>query len=241
MIREFIKRITEWLVTTQFFPFPRKIISMIVEYAVLVKNGVILYYDDPERSKVINLIKNIKNEIKMFMEINEAYQVFMAVKKTEKIKGDIAEVGVYQGGSAKIICEAKGSKLLHLFDTFEGLPEFSEADTGHYHKGEFLASLKKVKIYLKKYQNVYFYKGLFPLTAKPIRNKRFSFVNLDVDLYESTLSCLKFFYPRMNGGGLLYVMITLMRMRLELERQSIIFLKTNLNQLLKFLDLNVLL
>jgi len=38
------------------------------------------------------------------MEINEAYQIFMAVKNTRKIKGDIAEVGVYRGGSARIIC-----------------------------------------------------------------------------------------------------------------------------------------
>ena len=35
----------------------------------------------------------------------------------------MAEVGVYQGVSAKLICEAKGDKELHLFDTFEGLPD----------------------------------------------------------------------------------------------------------------------
>ena len=42
----------------------------------------------------------------------------MAVKATRKLSGDIAEVGVYRGGSAMIICEAKGNKKLHLFDTF---------------------------------------------------------------------------------------------------------------------------
>lgn len=203
MIREFIKRIIELLVTVRYLSLPRKFINIVINYAVLIKNGVILYYDDPQRSKVINFIKRIKLEVKLLMEINEAYQVYMAVKNTKKIKGDIAEVGVYRGGSAKIICEAKGDKPLHLFDTFEGIPELSKMDTGYYHKGEFPASLKDVKTYLKKYHNVHFYKGLFPSTAKPISNKKFSFVNIDVDIYESTFNCLEFFYPRMNGGGII--------------------------------------
>lgn len=55
--------------------------------------------------------------------------------------------------------------------------------------------------YLKEYSNVHFYKGIFPFTAKLVEGKVFSLVNLDVDLYESTLSCLNFFYPRMSKGG----------------------------------------
>jgi O-methyltransferase len=60
-----------------------------------------------------------------------------------------------------------------------------------------------VKNYLKDYQDVYFYKGLFPSTATAVEDKRFSFVHLDVDTYESTRSCLRFFYPRMNRGGII--------------------------------------
>ena len=203
MIIEIIKKTIEWLVTIRLLVPFGKFINIAINYAVLIKNGVVLYYDDPERSKVINLIKKIKLEVKLLMEINEAYQVYMAVKNTKKIKGNIVEIGVYRGGSAKIICEAKEDKSLHLFDTFEGIPELSKWDTGDYHKGELQASLKDVKSYLNKYRNVYFYKGLFPSTAKPIRNKKFSFVNIDVDIYESTLNCLKFFYTRMNPGGVI--------------------------------------
>jgi len=32
----------------------------------------------------------------------------------------------------------------------------------------------------------------------------YSFVCLDVDLYESTLESLKFFYPKMEKGGIIY-------------------------------------
>ena len=59
------------------------------------------------------------------------FLIYSLAKAQSKRPGDFAEVGVYQGGSARVICEAKGSKRLRLFDTFSGLPEdSSEADGG---------------------------------------------------------------------------------------------------------------
>lgn len=184
--------------------FPRKIVGKIILSVLSLKNGVVTFYDDEYRAEIFRLIKRIKKEKEMLISYNEAYQIFMAVKGTEKIKGDIAEVGVYRGGSSKLICEAKGGRHLHLFDTFEGLPELNENDDpSEFHKGQFSAFFENVKNYLKKYPNVHFYKGLFPSTAGGVKNKKFSFVNLDVDIYESTISCLKFFYPRMSKGGII--------------------------------------
>lgn len=184
-----------------------KIVSLrkTIEAKFLSKNGILIFvYNSPERLEIINLICKIRTEVEMALGINEAYQIFMAVKSAAKIKGDIAEVGVYQGASAKIICEAKGEKTLHLFDTFEGLPEVTETDrTVNFKKGDFHYPFERVKAYLSAYSNVHIYKGLFPKTADGIKNERFSFVNLDVDIYESTLNSLIFFYPRMNQGGIL--------------------------------------
>src|SRR3989344_3046104 len=42
--------------------------------------------------------------------------------------GAYAEVGVFRGASAKLICEAKGQNELHLFDTFSGLPKVGQTD-----------------------------------------------------------------------------------------------------------------
>ena len=201
-MKEFEKKIIKWLVTTKLLAFPRKIVGGVI-FKVSYYNKS---YNDPERLKVLALSQKIKNELKLFISDSEAYQIFIAVKRTAKVNGDIAEVGVYKGGSAKLICEAKGNKALHLFDTFEGLPDLCEMDNPkHFHKGQYLGSFENVKTYLKKYSNVYFYKGLFPSTAELIKNKRFSFVNLDVDLYESTLSCLEFFYSKMNMEGGYYI------------------------------------
>ncbi|OGL65178.1 macrocin-O-methyltransferase [Candidatus Uhrbacteria bacterium RIFCSPLOWO2_01_FULL_47_24] len=204
MIKKIAKKIIKWLATAKWLAFPRKIIVGLACYAFALKNGVIIYYNDPQRSEVLRLVRKIKKENEMLLGDNEAYQIFMAVKRTEKIDGDIAEVGSYRGGSAKLICEAKGNKTLYLFDTFEGLPELHAMDNpNQFHKGQFSAQLEQVKHYLGEYENVYFYKGLFPSTAEPIKNKTFSFVHLDLDLHEPTAASLQFFYPRMNRGGII--------------------------------------
>jgi hypothetical protein len=195
-----IKKFVITLATTKLLKFPRSLVEKIISYG----NGVIIFYYEPERSVIIDLIRKIKSENELLLGYNEAYQIYMAVRRTVKIKGHLAEVGVYKGGSAKLICEAKGDRVLHLFDTFKGLPSLSERDNPkQFCKGQYLTSLNQVKNYLKKYPNINFYKGLFPSTAVSVRKKRFSFVNLDVDIYTSTLSCLKFFYPRMNKGGVI--------------------------------------
>jgi len=197
-------KIVKCIVKVLSFIYPRKTIGKIVEKRINRKNGVLLFYRDPARSEIIDLIKGIKRENEMLLDNNEAYQIHMAVERTAKIDGDIAEVGTYKGGSAKLICEAKGNKILHLFDTFEGLPDLSHTDNPtQFHKGKFIASFQAIKEYLKEYKSVHFYKGLFPSTADPIKNKKFSFVHLDVDLHDATLACLEFFYPRMNKGGII--------------------------------------
>jgi O-methyltransferase len=87
---------------------------------------------------------------------------------------------------------------------FEGLPDLSSEDNkNRFYMGQYSSSFEDVKNYLKKYQNIYFYKGLFPFSAEPVKNNKFSFVHLDVDLYEATLASLKFFYQRMNKGGII--------------------------------------
>lgn len=187
----------------KIFSLPRRIFKRIVIYFLRRNHLVIVSYSDPERRSVINLIHKIKRETEMIQSDNEAYQIFMAVKRTEKVDGDIAEVGTYKGGSAKLICETKGNKSLHLFDTFEGIPKVDQIDKPYYYTGKYTSSLENIKKYLKIYGNVYFYKGVFPVSAKPVENKNFSFVHLDVDTYESTLDCLQFFYPRICKGGVL--------------------------------------
>jgi hypothetical protein len=43
--------------------------------------------------------------------------------------------------------------------------------------------------------------GYFPETADCVLHEKFSYVHVDVDLYESTYAALTFFYPRLLPGG----------------------------------------
>ena len=170
----------------------------------IAHRGRLSHYGCAERKQFASDLKKIRSDTDLLLEDIEAYQIYMAAKITEKVPGDIAEVGVYKGGSAKIICSAKGDRHLHLFDTFAGLPRVDDVDTvWPFYEGKFAASYDDVKTYLAQEKNVFLYKGLFPDTSAPVKDKRFSFVNLDVDTYESTKKCLEFFYPRMNAGGVI--------------------------------------
>ncbi len=170
----------------------------------IANRGRLSHYGCAERKQFASELRKIRSDTDLLLEDIEAYQIYMAAKITEKVPGDIAEVGVYKGGSAKIICSAKGDRVLHLFDTFAGLPRVDEVDAvWPFYEGKFAASYDHVRTYLSHEKNVFMYKGIFPDTSDPVKDKFFSFVNLDVDTYESTKKCLEFFYPRMSAGGVI--------------------------------------
>jgi O-methyltransferase len=149
------------------------------------------------------LIRTVFRDNRSLMTTYEMWMIYSIARGQAKVPGAYAEVGVFKGASAKIICELKGDKNLHLFDTFEGLPESSEFDRGVHKKGQYAASLESVQDYLKGYKNVYWYKGLFPDSAVNVPDDKFAFAHFDVDLYEGTKACLEYFYPRMVPGGIM--------------------------------------
>lgn len=164
---------------------------------------VLLKYNSSARQRAMLLIEQVRRQVDLGLDNSEACQLINAVEATTKIQGDLAEVGVFQGGSAKLLCETKGMRALHLFDTFQGLPEPQDGDESRFHSGQYRCSLDQVKSYLQSYPAVHLYPGYFPETSAPVADKQFSFVHLDVDLYESTIRSLEFFYPRVTPGGII--------------------------------------
>lgn len=182
----------------------RRLGGQIINQLVRDKYGIFWYANHPEDKALLDQVAAIKKETEFLTYDIEAYQLITLLQSVSKIKGDIAEVGVYQGGSAKLMCKYKQNKKIHLFDTFAGLPTVSKLDNqNQFRRGMYQSNYKKVKAYLSSFSDVYIYKGKFPDTASPIRDNTFSFVNLDVDIYQSTLASLEFFYPRMSIGGII--------------------------------------
>jgi hypothetical protein len=164
---------------------------------------VLMRYTSDERVHVLQLANRVRNQVDLLLDDSEACQLFNAVRQTAKLGGDLAEVGVYRGGSAKLICEAKGDRPLHLFDTFDGLPDPSALDERRFQRGQYAGSFEAVQRFLAPYAKVYLHKGFFPRSGEPVADKQFAFVHLDVDLYESTVNALDFFYPRLKRGAVL--------------------------------------
>ena len=135
--------------------------------------------------------------------LEELLNIYQLAKNTSHLDGDIAEVGVYKGGSAKLLAIWKGKRSLHLFDSFQGMASTSKNIDIH-RVGDFNdTSFEAVKQYLFEFDNLYLHKGWFPCNSELVKNNRFSLVHLDVDLYQSTLDALNFFYERMVRGGII--------------------------------------
>lgn len=135
---------------------------------------------------------------------------FANIVYKNKMQGDVAEAGVFQGEFAKIINKSFPDRKLYLFDTFEGFDgrdivyeekyRFSDEKSGHLN----MTSEDMVIRKMMYPQNCVVKKGYFPETAKGIDGK-FCFVNLDMDLYKPTLEGLNFFWDKMETGGIILV------------------------------------
>jgi O-methyltransferase len=134
---------------------------------------------------------------------------------SSKIKGCIVEAGSYKGGStAKFSLAAKfaGRKLI-VFDSFQGIPEHSEPHRINiygkpvtFSKGEYCGSLKEVKANIFKYGHLEvceFIEGWFQDTM-PGFTEPIAAIYIDADLASSVSTCLKYLYPLLSKGGVLY-------------------------------------
>jgi O-methyltransferase len=172
---------------------------------VLAAAGVIVYrHASKPRAERMRSINAVKSERELLLTHVEAEQLINAVEATVRIPGDLAEVGVFRGASARLLRQyAPRQKTLHLCDTFEGLPAPDPKHDAGFRRGEFASAPAEVQQYLG-HDGIVYHVGRFPQSAdEEMRVTRFAFVHLDVDLYESTLECLRFFYPRMSPGGIL--------------------------------------
>lgn len=127
------------------------------------------------------------------------------------IEGAIAELGVYQGDFSAVLSHYFLDKKIYLFDTFSGFVDedidierknkYSNSKAGHLSDTNIDIVLNKIK----NKNNCIIRKGYFPETAKGLENEVFSFVSIDVDLYQPTYEGLMFFYERLNKNGYILV------------------------------------
>lgn len=144
-------------------------------------------------------------------EILAYIQTILTLPST--IPGCVVEAGCYKGGStAKFsIAASLVHRELVVFDSFEGIPQNAEdhASTTHgdnFEKGSYKGTLDEVKANVAKYGHIEtcsFTKGWFEDTL-PLFKNPIAAMYLDVDLVSSNRTCLKYLYPLLQAGGVLY-------------------------------------
>jgi O-methyltransferase len=126
-----------------------------------------------------------------------------------KVPGDLAELGVYRGFSARLIHHYLPERKLYLFDTFTGFDErdvkAEKMTTGRQEKPQSFSQTgieRALKNIAPQNKNVQVFPGYFPQSAPGFLSEtRFAFVHLDADLYEPMLAGLNYFYEKVNPGG----------------------------------------
>lgn len=159
----------------------------------------VTHYRHPSRRAHLASTLNVLSSIPTGTTLLEGVEIRQIAAACEKIAGDMAEAGVYRGATAAIMLSTS-SKRLHLFDTFEGLPD----SENQFEKGEWRGTEHQVRKNLDQWkERLDFHPGYFPASASGLESLRFSFVHLDLDLYESTRASIEWFWPRLNSGGIL--------------------------------------
>lgn len=140
----------------------------------------------------------------------------------------IAECGGFVGHStytiASILDEFGFRNTFHVFDSWEGLSDFSAQDLiaisnnvepetlqqmapqfSRSGRRPFSASLNLFEMMLSPFRFVTPYKGWIPTRFNEVADLKFSLIHIDVDIFQPTKDALEFFYPRLCSGGVICI------------------------------------
>jgi O-methyltransferase len=163
----------------------------------------------------------IRNNVRVPSASNFICHVLMAAEilnVSPDTPGVIVECGCYKGGSTvnlSLVAAACGRRL-HVFDSFQGLPEPDAGDAGHvvmaerlvrtYASGAYAGTLAEVTSNVRRFGALgasEFHEGLFSDTL-PEFDEPVVFAYLDVDLATSEKTCLRHLWPLLVPGAFVF-------------------------------------
>jgi hypothetical protein len=162
------------------------------------------------------LAQTVIEQKRTLLYYDRLYTIYQALKRVVQFSGiadsNMAEVGVYKGGGSYFIASTLAalgcdSIVLNCFDTFEGhvAQDVRSEDPLQRVSAFNDTSFDSVKSYLSQFPNIRMFKGRIQDTSRGLNAKKFSFVHLDIDLYEPTAHALEFFDKRLLPGCVVVV------------------------------------
>jgi O-methyltransferase len=128
------------------------------------------------------------------------------------VAGSIVECGVLDGGTAALMAYGtkKSGRPIHLFDSWEGLPNVTEedGDAGMW-SGQVVGSPRRVVAIMNKLgvatARLHFHKGWFAETFPKASIEKIALLHVDGDFYESVKLSLETWFPKISPGGFIQI------------------------------------
>ncbi|MFT5126170.1 MAG: putative O-methyltransferase YrrM [Verrucomicrobiales bacterium] len=131
--------------------------------------------------------------------------------RVKDLPGNIVECGSFKGGTGILMGLALKDqgidKHIHLFDSFEGLPEPDAVYDKGYKKGIFKSDYDALMHAIEAQglqETITVHRGWFKDTVAPFLaadSNDIALLHIDCDLYNSTNDCFPQLYPRVCAGG----------------------------------------
>lgn len=142
------------------------------------------------------------------------HTLYHLLRRVDVLSADVAECGCFRGLSAYQIASSLKTRrfngIFYIFDSFEGLSEYTHEDFSNGNaqgcadrRKHFACDENIVRVNLKEFAFISYMKGWIPARFSEVAQRKFSFVHIDVDLYNPIKESLEFFYPRMVSGGII--------------------------------------
>lgn len=130
------------------------------------------------------------------------YIAWFYSKALEDLNGDFVECGVFAGETSFFM--AKNCKTnLHLFDSWEGVTDFTEHDNEFYRENPFRTDIESAQKTMAQFENVIFHHGPVPHEFDTV--SQISFLHIDLDNYSPTKLTLEQMWDKVVEGGVVMV------------------------------------
>lgn len=180
----------------------------------------------PRQSRIVEKMDGLVRRIFPWIRIDSAWRSgermgnielrthlfhFLTQIITFQVPGDIVEIGCHAGESSvvlqKIIKEMDDSRQLHVYDSFQGIPQPSSIDKDVYELGDMSASEDKFRENFSRVglQLPIIHAGWFEETLIESQlPEKIAFGWIDCDIYEASLLALEKIYPLLSSNAVVF-------------------------------------
>lgn len=140
---------------------------------------------------------NIRSEL-----YERLFIMWAAAKHVSDLDGDFVECGVYAGFTSYFMAKHCKTKI-HLFDSWEGVTDFTEYDNDYYKDNPFKIEMSTAETTLSQFDNKVFHKGEVPFEFDQV--EKISLLHIDMDNYNPTKIALEGLWDKVVDGGIVVV------------------------------------